>query len=162
MTSKQQTLGLVGWLVVCFLAAGVGAVASVNAKEFYGGLVQPSWAPPPWLFGPVWTVLYAMMAVAAWLVWRDGGFARRSGVLTLFLVQLALNAGWTWLFFSLHNGLAALVEIVVLWALIVATVVGFWRVHRVAGALLVPYLAWVSFATVLTYTMWRLNPQILG
>lgn len=158
----MQWLGLVGWLAASFAAGVVGAVASTRASAFYGQLVQPGWAPPAWLFGPVWTVLYALMAVAAWLVWRERGFGGARAALWLFVMQLVANALWTWLFFGLHLGLAALVEIVVLWMLIAATVATFWPVHRLAALLLVPYVAWVGFAAVLTLALWRSNPGVLG
>ena len=102
------------------------------------------------------------MGIAAWLVWRVGGFRAARLALTLFLVQLALNALWTWLFFSWHRGALAFAEILVLWVLIVATLIAFWRIRPLAGALLILYLLWVSFASALTYTVWQLNPQILG
>lgn len=156
--TARQLLGLVAWLGLAFLAAGIGAVASINAREFYAALTQPAWAPPGSVFGPVWTVLYALMGVAAWLVWRQHGFDRARTALTLFIVQLAANALWSWLFFAWHRGALAFVEVVVLWALIVATVLAFRRLNTVAALLLVPYLLWVTFASVLTFTMWRLNP----
>ncbi len=161
--AKQgQVLGLVGWFVLTFAAAAVGAAASVQAQSFYGQLVQPSWAPPSSVFGPVWTVLYALMAIAAWLVWRSGGFRMHRTALTLFLVQLVLNALWSWLFFAWHRGFWAFLDIVVLWALIAATAIAFWRVRTLAAALLIPYLLWVSFAAALNFSVWRLNPQLLG
>lgn len=160
---RQATLiGLAGWLVVCFATAAIGAVASVQTKSFYGELVQPSWAPPASVFGPVWTILYAMMAIAAWMVWREGGFSAHRNALILFGVQLVLNALWSWLFFAWHRGGWAFADIVVLWMLILATLIAFWQVRPLAGALLVPYLLWVSFATALNFSVWRLNPQILG
>lgn len=158
---KRQLLGLLGWLALCFVVSALGAVASLNASDFYARLVQPDWAPPSWLFGPVWTTLYAMMAVSAWLVWRRGGFARQRVALTLFIVQLALNALWSWLFFAWHLGGAAFVEVLVLWLAIAATLVAFWLVAPLAGVLLLPYLAWVSFAAVLNFSVWRLNPALL-
>jgi benzodiazapine receptor len=158
----RQIAGLAGWLVVAFVAAAIGAAASVEAGSFYRQLVLPGWAPPPWLFGPVWTVLYALMGVAAWLAWRAGGLRAARGALTLFLLQLALNALWSWLFFGWHRGALAFADIVLLWILIVATVIAFWRLRALAGALLVPYLLWVSFASVLGYVVWRLNPEFLG
>jgi tryptophan-rich sensory protein len=161
-TKQRQFLGLVGWFVVSFAASAVGAVASIQAESFYGQLVQPPWAPPSSVFGPVWSVLYALMAIAAWLVWRSGGFRANRTALSLFVVQLALNALWSWLFFAWHLGAWAFADIVVLWAFIVATLVSFWRVRPLAGALLIPYLLWVSFASVLNYSVWQLNPQILG
>ncbi len=125
--------------------------------EWYASLRKPSWNPPGWIFGPVWTALYAMMAVAAWLVWRRGGFAAQRRPLGWFLAQLALNAAWTPLFFGLHWPGVAFAEIVLLWLAIVATLAAFRRVSRTATLLLVPYLLWVTFATVLNFTLWRLN-----
>ncbi|ANN79085.1 TspO/MBR family protein [Bordetella flabilis] len=155
-------LGLIGWLVAGFAAAAAGAIASANAGDFYGQLVRPAWAPSAGVFGPVWSTLYAVMSVAAWLVWREGGWRRRFGLLILFLVQLAVNALWSWLFFAWHLGGWAFAEVCVLWVLILATLVAFWRVRPLAGALLIPYLAWVSFATVLCYRVWQDNPNLLG
>lgn len=157
-----QVLGLVAWLAVSFAASAVGAIASIQARPFYAQLVQPAWAPPGWLFGPVWTVLYAMMAVAAWLVWRTGGFRSQRTALSLFLVQLALNALWSWLFFHWQLGALAFLDILVLWVLILATLAAFWRARPLAGVLLLPYLLWVGFAAMLNYTVWQLNPAILG
>jgi benzodiazapine receptor len=97
-SKQRQILGLIGWLVVTFAASALGAVASIQAKSFYSQLVQPAWAPPPWIFGPVWTILYALMAISAWLVWRSGGFRTNRTALSLFIVQLLLNALWSWLF----------------------------------------------------------------
>jgi tryptophan-rich sensory protein len=159
---QRQIVGLVGWLVVSFIAAGIGGAASVQAGPFYTQLVRPDWAPPPSVFGPVWTVLYVLMGIAAWLVWRVGGFRAARFALTLFLAQLALNALWSWLFFGWHRGGLAFADILLLWALIVATLIAFWRISPLAGALLIPYLLWVSFAAVLNYSVWRLNPQVLG
>ena len=162
MSKQKQFLGLIGWFVLSFAASAVGAVASIQAKSFYGQLAQPGWAPPPSVFGPVWTILYALMAIAAWLVWRSGGLRSHRFALSLFLVQLALNALWSWIFFTWQNGMLAFADIVLLWLLIVATLISFWRVRPLAGALLVPYLLWVSFAAALNFTLWQLNPQILG
>jgi tryptophan-rich sensory protein len=162
MSKQKSILGLVGWIAVCFIASAAGAIASIEAQSFYGQLAQPSWAPPPWLFGPAWTILYSLMAIAAWLVWRSGGFRSNRVALTVFLVQLAVNGLWSWLFFAWQLGAVAFAEIILLWALILSTVVLFWRVRPLAGALLVPYLAWVSFASALNYSLWQNNPQILG
>ncbi|MDJ0701266.1 MAG: TspO/MBR family protein [Woeseiaceae bacterium] len=159
---RNSALGLAGWLVVCAAAWAAGAIASIEAGLFYGQLVQPSWAPPPWLFGPVWTLLFAMMAAAAWLVWRAGGFRAHRTALSLFLLQLVFNGLWSWLFFAWRLGGIAFVEILLLWILIAATVLLFWRASPVAGALLAPYLLWVSFASILNFSLWRLNPDIFG
>ncbi len=102
------------------------------------------------------------MGVAAWLVWRIGGFRAAQTALTLFLVQLAINALWSWLFFGWHQGALAFADIVLLWVLIVATLAAFWRIRAIAGALLIPYLLWVSFAAALNYSVWQLNSHILG
>lgn len=114
------------------------------------------------MFGPVWTALYTSMAIASWLVWREGGYNNARPALNLFLAQLALNALWSWLFFAWQLGAAAFVDILLLWVLLVATLVAFWRARPIAGLLLVPYLLWVSFAAGLNYTVWRMNPEMLG
>ena len=158
----MQIAGLVGWFLVTFAAALIGGIASANAPQFYGALEVPSWAPPASAFGPVWTVLYALMAIAAWLVWRAYGWRGARTALTLFLLQLGANALWSWLFFAWRLGGVAFVELVVLWVLIAATIVAFWRLRPIAGALLLPYLAWVSYAGALNFVLWRANPAVLG
>jgi translocator protein len=157
-----QFLGLLGWLLVSFAAAAIGGVASSNAEFFYAQLTRPAWAPPASLFAPVWSILYLFQGVAAWLVWRARGFRGARLALSLFLIQLAANALWTWLFFAWRLGALSFAEIIILWALILATLVTFWRVRPVAGMLLLPYLLWVSFACALTYALWQLNPQLLA
>lgn len=159
---KAKSVGLAGWLLVTFAAGSIGAIASARASTFYGQLLQPSWAPPAWLFGPVWSVLYACMALAAWLVWRERGLRGAAIALSLYIAQLVANALWTWLFFVLHLGALAMAEIVVLWLLIAATIVSFWAIHRLAALLLLPYLVWVGFASALTWSLWRANPAVLG
>jgi tryptophan-rich sensory protein len=153
--ARIQILGLLGWLAACFAAAAIGGYFSPG--EWYAGLRKPAWNPPNWLFGPVWSALYTMMGVAAWLIWRRGGFAANGPALRCFLAQLALNALWSSLFFGLRRPGLALIEILLLWLAIAATLALFWRAQRAAGLLLVPYLAWVSFASVLNFTLWRLN-----
>ncbi len=162
ISGKRRVLGLVGWLLLVFVAGTIGAAASVQAATFYATLAQPSWAPPAAVFGPVWSVLYVLMGIAAWLVWRRGGWAAQRRALTVFVAHLALNALWSWLFFGWHLGAAAMLDIVVLWVLIVVTVAMFWRARPLAGLLLLPYLAWVTFASALNYAVWQLNPQALG
>jgi len=160
-SALAQAIGLLVALAVTFLAATAGAIASVDASAFYVRLVKPDWAPPGWLFGPVWSVLYTLMAVAAWLVWRKAGFPRATAAMSLFATQLLANALWSWLFFAWRLGTPALVEVLVLFGLVAATVVAFWRVQRLAALLLVPYLAWVGFAAALTFALWRRNPELL-
>lgn len=153
-----DVLALIVSLALCFAAAGIGGwLTSRSLATWYPTLVKPSWNPPDWIFGPVWTTLYAMMAVAAWLVWRKPGCRPGMTPLVLFGVQLALNTIWSGLFFTLESPGAAAVEVLLLWGAIAATLVSFWRVSRAAGVLLVPYLAWVSFAAVLNLTIWQLN-----
>lgn len=154
-------LALAGWLLLTVAAGSLGALASVDARDFYASLERPGWAPPAGVFGPVWTLLYLLMAVAAWLVWRERGFARARGALGLFLLQLGANALWSWLFFAWHRGAWALADVVVLLALIVATIVAFARIRQAAAWLLAPYLAWVAFATALNYSLWQRNPLLL-
>jgi translocator protein len=151
----RSALALVGWLALSFTAAAMGGFFLPG--EWYAGLRKPSWNPPSWIFGPVWTVLYATMAVAAWLVWKRGGFAGQRVALSLFLMQLLLNAMWSPLFFGLRNPGLAFVDIVLLWLAVLAAVVAFWKTRPLTGALLVPYLAWVMFASVLNFAIWRLN-----
>jgi translocator protein len=155
-TPVSRFLVLGGWLLVCFAAAAMGGLFMPG--EWYGALKKPSWNPPGWIFGPVWTALYTMMAVAARLVWRQGGWGKRRKPLLIFLAQLALNALWTPLFFGLHRPGVAFAEIVLLWLAIAATLAAFSRASRFAAWLLAPYLAWASFATALNFTFWRLNP----
>ena len=154
--------GLILWFVVCFVAAAIGASASLRAGTFYAQLVRPDWAPPASVFGPVWTVLYAMMAVAAWLVWRRRRLQLAQIGLVFFVFQLALNALWSWLFFGWNLGALSFLEIIVLWASIAATLALFWRVVPLAGVLLIPYLGWVTFAAALNYQIWQLNPSVLA
>ena len=130
---RKQIVGLVAWLIVSFIAAGIGGAASIQAGPFYTQLARPEWAPPASIFGPVWTVLYALMGIAAWLVWRAADFRTTRFPITSFLVQLALNALWSWLFFGWHQGGLAFADILLLWVLIVATLIAFWRISRLAG-----------------------------
>jgi len=156
--SRFQWLGLVVSIVVCFGVAALGSlVTDPNIDGWYAALRKPPWNPPNWVFGPVWSVLYLLMAVAAWLVWRRRDFARVSLPLALFGVQLVLNGLWSVLFFGWHRPDLALIEIVFLWSAILATMLAFRRVVPLATRLLVPYLLWVSFAAVLNFTIWRMN-----
>jgi translocator protein len=145
-----------------FTAAAFGGLASAQSGAFYAQLARPAWAPPAAVFGPVWTVLYVMIALAGWLAWSARGSSSFWLPATLFVAQLVANALWTWLFFAWRLGLWSFVEIVVLWLLIVATIVAFWQLRPLAGVLLVPYLAWVTFAAALNLVLWRLNPQLLA
>ncbi|TVQ99960.1 MAG: tryptophan-rich sensory protein [Desulfovibrionales bacterium] len=162
MKKSKQALGLFFWLLVTFMAAVVGSMASLDAQSFYAKLVQPAWSPPGYIFGPVWTVLYSLMGISAWLVWRAGGFNVAWFALGLYLVQLVFNALWSWLFFVWQLGLISFLAILLLLALITATTTTFWRIRVLAGALLLPYLLWVCFAAYLNFSLWQLNPSVLG
>lgn len=151
----KAALALLAWIAITFLAPATGLIAPPGS--WYSTLVKPSFNPPPWIFGPVWTLLYTLMAIAAWRVWLKGGWREQQRPLTLYLAQLALNASWTPVFFALHQLGWALVVIIALWLLIFATMRAFSSVDRTAGILFVPYLLWVSFASFLNFTLWRLN-----
>jgi translocator protein len=154
---------LVGWIALCFATGAIGSFATRNVAPFYASLAKPSWAPPATLFAPAWTVLYILMAVAAWLVWRERdldetrALSRRQG-LVLFVVQLALNALWTWLFFAWRLGGVAMAELVLLWITVAIVARQFARVKSASAWLLVPYLCWLIYAGALNWTVWRANP----
>lgn len=157
----QQVAALVLLLLITYLAAAIGSIGSLNAPQFYRELQLPGWAPPSWLFGPAWSLLYTLMAIAAWLVWRSGSLRNTASALQLYGVHLVVNALWSWLFFAWYQGGAALVNILILWLLIALMMRVFWRHSRLASAMLLPYLLWVSFASVLNWSIWQLNPALL-
>jgi translocator protein len=127
-------------------------------RTWYAGLNKPSFNPPGWIFGPVWTTLYIIMGIALYLVWRNSLVDKKTKIaVVLFSIQMALNLLWSILFFGMHNPLAGLIDIALLWTLILATMIAFYRISRPAGLLLVPYFLWVSFASVLNYMLWSLN-----
>ncbi|MBA3453956.1 MAG: tryptophan-rich sensory protein [Deltaproteobacteria bacterium] len=149
MAKKLGTL--IGFIVVCQLAGATGAL--ITDASWYRALDRPSWAPPGWVFGPVWITLYTMMGVAAWLIWQSRA-PRRRAALAWFAVQLVLNAAWTPVFFGARSIGGGLIVIVALLVAIIATSAVYRHVSRVAAALMVPYLAWVSFATALNAALW--------
>jgi benzodiazapine receptor len=153
---------IVRLIVACGISLSAGLIGSVvvadSLNTWYSTIEKPAFTPPGWVFGPVWTILYLLMGVAAFLVWQKGlGVAAVKVALGWFLVQLVLNASWTPVFFGLHRTGLALAVIVLLWVAIVITLFSFLRVSRIAAVLLLPYLLWVSFATVLNASIWRLN-----
>ena len=150
-------VALAGFLLAAFATAAVGGLASADAGSSYAGLDRPGWAPPSSLFGPVWTVLYVLIALAGWLAWRRSGLRAEPLAFGLYAAQLVLNAAWTWLFFAGEQAGAAFAEIVVLWLVILANAVLFSRLSRVAGLLLVPYLLWVTYAGALNLALWLTN-----
>ena len=158
MTKRARWIGLVFFIAVCLAAGGLGAIATTPEIDgWYKTLAKPAWNPPSYVFGPVWTCLFIMMAVAAWLVWRPDGMKGAPIPLTLFAIQLVLNVAWSWIFFGMHQTGLAFAEIVVLWLMILMTSVTFFKSSKIAGCLMLPYLAWVSFASLLNFTIWRLN-----
>ncbi len=154
----MRWISLVGWIALCFAVGGIAGVwTASDVNGWYGTLVRPSIAPPDWVFGPVWTTLYLLMAIAAWRISEHPASALRSWGIGLFLVQLALNFAWPWIFFRQHALGAGLVEILVLWTAIAATLWIFSRISPPSGWLMLPYLLWVSFATALNFEFWRWN-----
>ena len=157
-TPFVQAVGLVVAILICFAAAGLGSlVTTPQIPNWYADLAKPAWTPPGWIFGPVWTVLYILMGVAAWRIWYRFRWRGARVPLTLFGIQLVLNALWTPAFFGLQSPLLGLVVILLLWAVLTATTIAYGRSDRPAGLMLLPYLAWVSFATILNFELWRLN-----
>ncbi|MFO1401696.1 MAG: TspO/MBR family protein [Steroidobacteraceae bacterium] len=159
---KQPLVRLAGWMALSLVVATLGGLASLDAGTFYAQLRLPAWAPPGWVFGPVWTLLYALMAVAAWMVGGTEPSPRRRLALALYVAQLLPNVAWSWLFFHWRLGGFALADIAVLWLLVSATRQVFHRQRALAAMLLLPYLVWISFAMALNYVVWRLNPGLLG
>jgi len=157
MSKAASGIALVVWIGVCFAAASLGsAFAARSVGSWYPGLVKPAWTPPSSVFAPVWSILYVLMGIAVWLVWRRSGPGVTVAV-ALFSGQLALNVAWSALFFGLRSPGAAFAEIVALWLLILATLIAFWRVTPSAAYLLIPYQAWVTFAAALNFAIWRMN-----
>ena len=155
----KDWLALLVWVAICFVAAGFGSAFTASAvRAWYPAIAKPAWTPPNWVFGPVWTVLYVMMGIAAWLVWRKTGLFGGQLPLALFVIQLLLNVAWPLIFFGLTAIGPAFFEIVVLWCAVAATIAAFLRISRLAGWLLVPYLVWVTFAAMLNFAIWQLNP----
>jgi benzodiazapine receptor len=155
---SHDVLGLVAFLVLCLAVSGIGAaVTATSVGTWYQVLHKPAFNPPDWIFAPVWTTLYILMAIAGWRVWRRAGFETGRKALTVFVAQLALNLAWSFIFFGQQRIGLALIEIVILLLAIIATAVLFWRIDRWAGVLFLPYVLWVAFATVLNASLWWLN-----
>ena len=148
-------LVFVGFVGACFLAAMTGAM--FRPGDWYEQLRKPAWGPPNWVFPPAWAVLYLTIAVSGWLVWRTSGFAGAVRPLAIYLVQLVLNAAWSPIFFGLRRPDLAFIEIIMLWLSIVVTIAAFHPVNAAAAWLLLPYLAWVTFAAALNFAVWRMN-----
>mgnify|MGYP006293475413 FL=1 len=158
MTRRRAAIGLiVSVALVAAVAAFGGSFTASGIGSWYESLQKPAWTPPNWLFGPAWTTLYLMMAVAAWLVWKPAGLAAARGPLAAYVVQILLNGVWSAIFFGLKMPGTAFAEIVVLWLAILVTLVLFWRRSKLAGALLMPYILWVTYAGALNFSVWQLN-----
>lgn len=160
MSRTRSFVSLIVFLAIVFLAAGIGGLATAQGNgggSWYDALDKPAGTPPSWVFGPVWTVLYILMAVAAWRIWQVSGLRGARWALTLFAVQLVLNAAWSAIFFGAHEVGWAFVELVALWIAIVATMVAFYRHGKLAAGLFAPYLLWVSYAGWLNLRLWQLN-----
>jgi tryptophan-rich sensory protein len=154
----KRPVVFLAFLLAVFAAAAFGGIAtSSGVRDWYPTLNKPTWTPPAWLFGPVWTLLYLSIAVAGFLAWRQAGIAGARWTMLLFKLQLILNAAWSWVFFGLRQPGWAFAEIVLLWASILATTVSLFGIFRPAGFLFVPYLLWVTFAAALNFAIWRLN-----
>lgn len=157
----RLTLVFVAFLVAVLATASIGAIfTGSGVQDWYPSLAKPSWTPPAWVFGPVWSTLYLSIAVAGFLAWRQGRSAEARWAMAWFALQLALNAGWSWVFFGLRQPGWAFAEIVLLWGSIFASTVALFRVSRAAGWLFVPYLLWVTFAAALNFAIWRLNNAV--
>ena len=155
-----QWLVLAAFIILCLAVAAIaGWATSQSVATWYLTLNRPSWTPPNWLFAPVWTTLYIMMAVAAWRIWRSGGgfSGNARSALVMFFVQLALNFTWSFAFFGARSPILGLAVIILLWLAIAATISAFRPIDRLAAWLLAPYLVWVSYATALNFAIWTLN-----
>jgi translocator protein len=158
MFDRESWISLMPFIVVCFAAASVGSfITNTSVNTWYAQLRKPDWTPPNWIFGPVWTMQYVLMAVSAWLVWRSTEWSVAKSGLVLFGIQLALNTLWSLLFFGLREVRLAFVEIMLLWMMVVATVVSFLPLSRLAAWLLLPYLLWIGFASYLNFRIWQIN-----
>jgi tryptophan-rich sensory protein len=155
---RQEILGLVVFVALCLLVSGIGgAITATSVGTWYQALQKPPFNPPDWIFAPVWTTLYVLMAIAGWRVWRHERSELGRQALMVFAVQLGLNLAWSFLFFGLQRIGLALVEVIILLVAIIANTILFWRIDRLAGALFVPYVLWVAYATLLNTSLWLLN-----
>jgi tryptophan-rich sensory protein len=155
---KQKILPLMSFILITFIAAFIGSLFTTpSIASWYRNLNKPSFAPPNFLFAPVWTILFFLMAIAAFLVWQNKNNPQAKKALIFYFVQLAFNSLWSIIFFGLHNPGVAFLEIIILWLLILLTLIKFYKIQKIAGLLLVPYLLWVSFASFLNLFVWLLN-----
>lgn len=153
----KDAAALIFFILACFSAALPGAYFRPGA--WYEGIAKPSWRPPNWVFGPAWAVLFTTIAISGWMIWRKSGEADVTLAFVIFGIQLLLNAAWSWFYFGLRRIDLAMIEISLLWVSILATILVFYPIDPNAGLLLIPYLGWVSFASLLNFSTWRLNPR---
>jgi benzodiazapine receptor len=155
---RRDIFGLIGFVALCAIISIIGGLITASSvANWFQTLEKPGFSPPDWVFAPVWTILYLMIAVAGWRIWRKLEYKLNSTELKIYAVQLGLNLGWSFLFFGLNLIGYALIEILILMATIAANAHVFWRVDRYSGLLLLPYLLWVTFASWLNFTLWTLN-----
>jgi len=155
MENAKKVLALIGWILLCSLAGIFGA--QFEPGTWYQLLTKPAWTPPNWIFPVVWPILYILMGISVWLIWKMKNTTLLQTEFTWFFVQLALNALWSWIFFGLHLIGTGLAEILLLWISILFTTLLFWKKNKTAGFLLLPYLLWVGYASALNFAIWQLN-----
>lgn len=155
----NNTLKLIIAIAIPLIVGGTsGFFTATGVESWYQSIARPTWNPPGWIFGPVWTTLYVMMGISLFLVWKeDTSVELKKIAIALFTVQLVLNFFWSFIFFNQHQIGWALVEIIAMWVFILLTIFAFAQVNKAAAWLLVPYISWVSFATILNFTIWQLN-----
>lgn len=155
---KINWLLLIGFVILCNLIGALGTLWTASDGDWYKNIIRPSFNPPSWIFGPVWTLLFTLMGISLYLVWVSPNSKIRTIALIIFAIHFVLNVLWSYLFFGLNNPLLAFIEILILLILIIITGIYFYKINKIAGYLFIPYVLWVSFASFLTYTIWRLNP----
>lgn len=155
---SKNIIALILFISICLVAEFIGSMLTfISVNDWYQTLTKPTWTPPNWLFGPVWTTLYILMGISAWLVWNQGGFQQNKTALSIFFIQLFFNVIWSGLFFGLQQLTMAFIDIVLLWILILTMIITFYKSHKIAGLINILYLLWVSYAGALNFQIWRLN-----
>lgn len=149
------TAGLAGFVLLVAVVASAGAM--FKPGDWYEALAKPPWTPPNWVFPVAWTLLYLMIAIAGWQIWREAGFGGACLAFLLYFVQLVLNAAWSWMFFGLHRVDLAMIDVTVLWIIVLANTIAFFMVQPGAAILLIPYLIWITYAAALNFAIWQMN-----
>ena len=158
-SKTNNILIFIASIVICQMAGIIGSIFTTPAiPTWYANINKPTFRPPNWVFAPVWTTLFLLMGIALFLIWRKGLDKKENRIaFSVFIIQLILNTLWSILFFGLESPFAAFIEIIFLWVAILASIILFFRISRLAGALLIPYILWVTFASILNFSIWRLN-----